>query len=67
MVLCIHDCYLLLVAPYNFARIRVGRTSDIYEDNTPSMIVPRTTSSVGMQLATDQIINKIEEDEEKTS
>jgi hypothetical protein len=31
------------------------------------MIVPRTTSSVGMQLATDQIINKIEEDEEKTS
>ena len=56
-----------LVAPYNFARIRVGRTSDIYEDNTPSMIVPRTTSSVGMQLATDQIINKIEEDEEKTS
>ena len=55
-----------LVAPYNFARIRVGRTSDIYEDNTPSMIVPRTTSSVGMQLATDQIINKIEE-EEKTS
>ena len=56
-----------LVAPYNFARIRVGRTSDIYEDNTPSMIVPRTTSSMGMQLATDQIINKIEEDEEKTS
>ena len=56
-----------LVAPYNFARIRVGRTSDIYEDNTPSMIVPRTTSSVGMQLATDLIINKIEEDEEKTS
>jgi len=56
-----------LVAPYNFARIRVGRTSDIYEDNTPSMIVPRTTSSVGMQLATDQIINKIEEDEEKIS
>ena len=56
-----------LVAPYNFARIRVGRTSDIYGDNTPSMIVPRTTSSVGMQLATDQIINKIEEDEEKTS
>ena len=56
-----------LVAPYNYARIRVGRTSDIYEDNTPSMIVPRTTSSVGMQLATDQIINKIEEDEEKTS
>jgi MFS family permease len=56
-----------LVAPYNFARIRVGRTSDIYDDNTPSMIVPRTTSSVGMQLATDQIINKIEEDEEKIS
>jgi len=54
-----------LVAPYNFARIRVGRTSDIYEDNTPSMIVPRTTSPIGMQLATDQIINKIEEDEEK--
>ena len=56
-----------LVAPYNFARIRVGRTSDIYEDNTPSMIVPRTASSVGMQLATDQIINKIEEDEETPS
>jgi len=56
-----------LVAPYNFARIRVGRTSDIYEDNTPSMIVPRTTSPIGMQLATDQIINKIEEDEEKPS
>ena len=56
-----------LVAPYNFARIRVGRTSDIYEDNTPSMIVPRTASSVGMQLATDQIITKIEEDEETPS
>ncbi|GIR66013.1 MAG: hypothetical protein CM15mP70_11200 [Pelagibacteraceae bacterium] len=23
-----------IVAPYNFARIRVGRSSDIYEDNT---------------------------------
>ena len=45
----------------------MGRTSDIYEDNTPSMIVPRTTSPIGMQLATDQIINKIEEDEEKPS
>ena len=55
-----------IVAPYNFARIRVGRTSDIYEDNTPSMIVPRTTSPVGMQLATDQIINKIEEEEDNS-
>ena len=56
-----------LVAPYNFARIRVGRTSDIYEDNTPSMIVPRTASPVGMQLATDQIINKIEEEEDNSN
>lgn len=31
------------------------------------MIVPRTASSVGMQLATDQIITKIEEDEETPS
>jgi hypothetical protein len=36
-----------LVAPYNFARIRVGSTSDIYEENTPSMIVPRTSSPIG--------------------
>jgi MFS family permease len=56
-----------LVAPYNFFRIKVGRTSDIYEDNTPSMIVPRTASPVGMQLASDQIITKIEEDEESSS
>jgi len=59
--------YMILVytfvAIYNFHRIRIGRTSDIYEDNTPSMIVPRTTSPIGMQLATDQIITKIEEDE----
>ena len=55
-----------IVAPYNFARIRVGRKSDIYDDNTPSMIIPRTTSPIGMQLATDQIINKIEEEEEKS-
>ena len=34
------------------------------EENTPSMIVPRNTSSIGMQLATEQIINKIEEEEE---
>ena len=53
-----------IVAPYNYFRIRVGRTSDIYEENTPSMIVPRNTSSIGMQLATEQIINKIEEEEE---
>jgi hypothetical protein len=53
-----------IVAPYNYYRIRVGRTSDIYEENTPSMIIPRTTSSIGMQLATEQIINKIEEEEE---
>ena len=53
-----------IVAPYNYFRIRVGRTSDIYEENTPSMIVPRNTSSIGMQLATEQIINKIEEGEE---
>ena len=53
-----------IVAPYNYFRIRVGRTSDIYEENTPSMIFPRNTSSVGMQLATEQIINKIEEEEE---
>ena len=53
-----------VVAPYNYFRIRVGRTSDIYEENTPSMIVPRNTSSIGMQLATEQIINKIEEEEE---
>jgi MFS family permease len=52
-----------LVAPYNYSRIRVGRTSDIYEDNTPSMIVPRTASPIGMQLATEQVINKIEEEE----
>jgi MFS family permease len=57
----------ILVAPYNFARIRVGRTSDIYEENTPSMIVPRTASSLGMQLATDQIINKIEEEEDDSN
>lgn len=56
-----------IVAPYNFFRIRVGRSSDIYEDNTPSMIVPRTASPIGMQLATDQIINKIEDDEENSS
>ena len=56
-----------LVAPYNFFRIKVGRTSNIYEDNTPSMIVPRTASPVGMQLASDQIITKIEEDEESSS
>ena len=53
-----------IVAPYNYYRIKVGRTSDIYEENTPSMIIPRTTSSIGMQLATEQIINKIEEEEE---
>ena len=56
-----------LVAPYNFFRIQVGRTSNIYEENTPSMIVPRTASPVGMQLASDQIITKIEEEEEKSS
>ena len=56
-----------LVAPYNFFRIRVGRTSNIYEENTPSMIVPRTASPVGMQLASDQIITKIEKDEESSS
>ena len=56
-----------LVAPYNFFRIRVGRTSNIYEENTPSMIVPRTVSPVGMQLASDQIITKIEDDEERSS
>ena len=56
-----------LVAPYNFFRIRVGMTSNIYEENTPSMIVPRTASPVGMQLASDQIITKIEDDEESSS
>ena len=56
-----------LVAPYNFFRIPVGRTSNIYEENTPSMIVPRTASPVGMQLASDQIITKIEDDEESSS
>jgi len=30
------------------------------------MIVPRTASPVGMQLATDQIINKIEEEEDNS-
>src|SRR5210317_432815 len=56
-----------LVAPYNFARIRVGRTSDIYEENTPSMVVPRTASPLGMQLATEQVINKIEEEEDNSN
>ena len=56
-----------LVAPYNFFRIRVGRTSNIYEENTPSMIVPRTASPVGMQLASDQIITKIEDDQESSA
>ena len=56
-----------LVAPYNFFSIRVGRTGNIYEENTPSMIVPRTASPVGMQLASDQIITKIEDDEESSS
>ena len=40
---------------------------NIYEENTPSMIVPRTASPVGMQLASDQIITKIEDDEEGSS
>jgi len=30
------------------------------------MIVPRTASPVGMQLATDQIINKIEDEEDNS-
>jgi hypothetical protein len=46
--------------------MRVGRTSDIYQDNTPSMMVPRTTSPLGMQLAMEQVINKIEEEESTT-
>ena len=33
----------------------------------PLPIVPRTASPVGMQLATDQIINKIEEEEDNSN
>ena len=39
------------------------RTSEIYDENTPTMIVPRTTSAIGMQTATEQMISKIDEKE----
>ena len=48
---------------FTYQRIRVGRTSEIYDENTPTMIVPRTTSAIGMQTATEQMISKIDEKE----
>ena len=56
-----------IVAPYNLLVFVLVEQVYIYDDNTPSMIVPRTASPIGMQLATDQIINKIEEEEEKSN
>jgi len=51
------------MAPYNYYRIKVGRSSDIREESTPSIVMPRTATPLGMQLATEQIINKIEEEQ----
>jgi hypothetical protein len=48
---------------FTYQRIRVVRTSEIYDENTPTMIVPRTTSAIGMQTATEQMISKIDEKE----
>ena len=45
------------------SKSRVGRASEIYNENTPSMIVPRTASAIGMQTATEQMISKIDEKE----
>jgi MFS family permease len=52
------------MAPYNYYRIKVGRSSDIRDESTPSIVMPRTATPLGMQLATEQIINKIEEEQE---
>ena len=53
----------VFIALFTYQRVRVGRTSEIYDENTPSMIVPRTTSAIGMQTATEQMISKIDEKE----
>ena len=53
----------VFLALFTYQRIRVGRTSEIYDENTPTMIVPRTTSAIGMQTATEQMISKIDEKE----
>ena len=53
----------VFLALFTYQRVRVGRTSDIYDENTPSMIVPRTASAIGMQTATEQMISKIDEKE----
>ena len=54
-----------VMAPYNYYRIKVGRSSNIREESTPSIVMPRTTTPLGMQLATEQIINKINEEQEE--
>ena len=53
----------VFLALFTYQRVRVGRTSEIYAENTPSMVVPRTASSIGMQTATEQMISKIDEKE----
>ena len=53
----------LFLGLFTYQRIRIGRTSEIYDENTPTMIVPRTTSAIGMQTATEQMISKIDEKE----
>ena len=49
--------------PFCLYRVKLDRTRDFVEENRPTILVPRTASVMGVQMATEESIMRSEEDE----
>lgn len=49
--------------PFCLYRVKLDRTRDFVEENRPTILVPRTASIMGVQMATEESIMRSEEDE----
>ena len=54
--------YTVLI-PFCLYRVKLGREREFVDENRPTIIVPRTASVMGVQMATDESIMRSEEDD----
>ena len=49
--------------PFCLYRVKLGRDIEFVDENRPTILVPRTVSAMGVQMATEESIMRSEEDE----
>jgi len=49
--------------PFCLYRVKLGRDIEFFDENRPTILVPRTVSAMGVQMATEESIMRSEEDD----